>query len=474
MAGGILKNLLMPDRNHSSDSARTISILFNAGCVMVINLAFLLLYLKSFSALINHTYVREMWLLVNVCAVPALAMTSIGRHDQRAMVLDKVARSSIFAVIVHALCFMSLTAFLHLEEFSVLNYVFFYGMMLAGLLIFKISAAYVLKEYRRHGYNFIRVVIIGTGASAERLASAMLNDAGYGYKILAFFDDSPDRNLSVGKVYPMSELAGFVADNEVKQIFYTISGHHESLTEVIKVADDNCVDFYYVPQIPRTVARSFDLHAVGHIPVLSIRHNPLSFTLNRVAKRAFDIIVSGTFLCLYPLVYIPVAIGIKLGSPGPVYFRQERTGYLGRPFKCLKFRTMRVNAASDRVQATKDDPRKTPLGDFLRRSSIDELPQFINVLRGDMSIVGPRPHMLAHTEQYAELIDRYMLRHSVKPGITGWAQVNGYRGPTDELWKMERRVEYDVWYIENWSLLLDLKIMVRTVINALHHDENAF
>ena len=135
---------------------------------------------------------------------------------------------------------------------------------------------------------------------------------------------------------------------------------------------------------------------------------------------------------------------------------------------------MRVNAASDSCQATKNDPRKTRLGDFLRRTSIDELPQFINVWRGDMSIVGPRPHMLMHTEQYSELIDRYMLRHAVKPGITGWAQVNGYRGLTDELWKMERRVECDVWYIENWTLLLDVKIMVRTVMNTFRSDDNAF
>ena len=180
------------------------------------------------------------------------------------------------------------------------------------------------------------------------------------------------------------------------------------------------------------------------------------------------------FLLFYPLVYIPVAIAIKLSSPGPVYFRQERTGYLGDTFKCLKFRTMRVNANSDKYQATQNDPRKTRVGDFLRRTSIDELPQFINVWRGDMSIVGPRPHMLKHTEDYTRLVDSYMVRHAVKPGITGWAQVNGLRGLTDELWKMERRVEHDVWYIENWTFLLDLKIMVRTVINAVQGEKNAF
>ena len=153
---------------------------------------------------------------------------------------------------------------------------------------------------------------------------------------------------------------------------------------------------------------------------------------------------------------------------------RKRTGYKGKEFTCLKFRTMKVNTTSDTAQASKNDPRKTRVGDFLRRTSIDELPQFINVLRGDMSVVGPRPHMLAHTDQYSKLIDKYMVRHLIKPGITGWAQVNGYRGQTGQLWQMERRVEFDVWYIENWSFLLDLKIVMRTIVNALHGEENAF
>lgn len=424
---------------------------------------------------VNVSYLREMWVLVNVSAVPALAMGNMGRHEQRAMLLDKVVKTTLLAVVVHALFLLSLTTFLHLDDMRIRDYVFFYALMLVGLLIIRVAGAYALKEYRRRGYNYTRVVIVGSGANGERLAASLMNDSGFGYKILGFFDDIASVSPSVKKdIYPISSLRKFVAENDVRQIFYTLSGQNDILKEVIRIADDNCVEFYYVPQIPRTLARNFELHSVGHIPVLSIRHNPLKSTVNRIVKRTFDLVVSSLFLCIYPLIYIPVAIGIKAGSPGPVYFKQERTGYLGRSFKCLKFRTMKVNATSDSCQATKNDPRKTRLGEFLRHSSIDELPQFINVWRGDMSIVGPRPHMLMHTEQYAELIDRYMLRHAVKPGITGWAQVNGYRGPTDELWKMKRRVEYDVWYIENWSLLLDMKIMVRTVINAFRSDENAF
>lgn len=218
-----------------------------------------------------------------------------------------------------------------------------------------------------------------------------------------------------------------------------------------------------------------NLELLGNVPILYIREEPLRQVSNRFVKRAFDVAVSGAFLCtLFPVVYLFVALGIKLTSKGPVFFIQERSGENGRTFGCIKFRSMRVNDEADRVQATKNDPRKTRFGSFLRKSSIDELPQFINVLKGDMSIVGPRPHMLQHTELYSKLVNKYMVRHLIKPGITGWAQVTGYRGETHELSQMEGRVRRDIWYLENWSLLLDIRIMLLTVWNALKRDENAY
>lgn len=417
---------------------------------------------------------RELWLVVNVSFVPTLAWTAQRRHNMRAIVLDGVTRSTLLAVGTHALFFLSLIAFLGIRSVPVRAYVFYYGLMLVVLPLFRIAANIALKTYRRHGYNFARVVIVGTGATARRLYENMQRDSGYGYKVLGFFDDNPDEDFFADKVYPVDELESFVERNQVRQIFFTLSGHNAALARTIKIADDNVADFYYVPQIPHTLARRFELNSIGSLPVLSISRNPLKNYINRFIKRTFDIVVSSVFLCFYPLIYIPVAIAIKLSSPGPVYFRQERTGYLGKSFKCLKFRTMRVNDGADKCQATQNDPRKTRVGDFLRKTSLDELPQFINVWRGDMSIVGPRPHMLKHTEYYTHLVDRYMVRHVVKPGITGWAQVNGFRGLTDELWKMERRVEHDVWYIENWTFLLDLKIIVRTVMNVFHGEKNAF
>ncbi len=195
---------------------------------------------------------------------------------------------------------------------------------------------------------------------------------------------------------------------------------------------------------------------------------PLCMYRNRVFKRLFDIIISGLFLCtFYPFIYFVVGLLVKLSSPGSVYFRQIRTGINGESFECVKFRSMRVNSESDKIQATKNDPRKTKVGDFLRRSNIDELPQFINVWKGEMSIVGPRPHMLKHTEEYSRLINEYMIRHLIKPGITGWAQVRGYRGETRKLSEMEDRVKHDIWYLENWTFWLDIYIIIATVITML-------
>lgn len=185
--------------------------------------------------------------------------------------------------------------------------------------------------------------------------------------------------------------------------------------------------------------------------------------------------VSMVVLCtFFPIICLIVGLIIKLTSPGPIFFVQKRTGKDGKDFNCYKFRSMKVNKEADEKQATANDPRKTPFGNFIRNTSIDEIPQFINVLLGDMSLIGPRPHMVKHTEMYSELIDNYMDRHAVKPGITGWAQVTGLRGETKELSSMENRVKADIWYIKNWSFLLDMKILVKTFLTILLGDKNAY
>jgi putative colanic acid biosynthesis UDP-glucose lipid carrier transferase len=389
--------------------------------------------------------------------------------------MESVFMQALTNVGVHALLYLSLITLMRINIAPFKGYVTFYVLMTIGIVIWSLASRYWLKNYRRRGFNYTRVVIVGSNDIAVRLYEEMLNDDGFGYKVLGVFDKQrPNNALSELYVGTLDELDKFVKENAVDQIFVSISGNEENFTKAAKIADDNVTELYFVPQISKLVNRRFELYSLGCMPVLSTLHNPLKSLTNRCIKRAFDLLVSSIFLCFYPLIYIPIAIIIKLTSPGPIYFKQERTGYRGKTFYCLKFRSMHVNKESDKAQATKDDPRKTKFGNFLRRSSLDELPQFINVWKGDMSIVGPRPHMLKHTDEYSRIISQYMVRHVVKPGITGWAQVNGYRGLTDEVWKMEKRVEYDVWYIEHWTLALDLKIMFRTVTNAIHGEKNAF
>ena len=231
-----------------------------------------------------------------------------------------------------------------------------------------------------------------------------------------------------------------------------------------------------VPDFMRFITRSVSLSFLDNsIPIVSLREEPLRKGYNQLLKRTFDILVSlGFCLTIFPILFIILAPIIKYTSKGPIFFKQKRTGENGNEFYCLKFRTMEVNADADNVQATKGDSRVTPIGAFLRKTNLDEMPQFLNVLIGDMSIVGPRPHMLKHTEMYSQLIDKYMVRHFAKPGITGWAQVTGYRGETKELSEMEGRVKQDVWYIENWTFWLDIKIIFKTVKNMLKGEEKAY
>lgn len=417
-----------------------------------------------------------MWIYVNIGLVPVMFYEfRVHEHEYRVILLDRVFIKSIFKIGIDALFFLSLIAFFDKEGLPTRFYVTYYAMLGLVLPIWSIVSRKIIKKWRRRGYNYIRVAIVGANPTGKKLFEEMNADPGYGYRVLGFFDHE-DKKENFTRLYygNLSDLDSFVKEKDIDQIYFALPGNDECVTQVVKVADDNITEFFYVPLISQYVARNFHAENIGSIPVMPIRNNPLKQSYNKMLKRGFDLVFSSVALIFYPLIYIPVAIAIKFTSPGPIYFRQERTGYKGKPFVCLKFRSMAVNKDADSIQATKDDVRTTKIGEFIRKTSIDELPQFINVFKGDMSIVGPRPHMLKHTEEYSQLIDKYMVRHFIKPGITGYAQVNGYRGQTDELWKMEKRVENDVWYIEHWSFFLDLKIIVRTVLNAFKRDENAF
>ncbi|HEX2847988.1 MAG TPA: undecaprenyl-phosphate glucose phosphotransferase [Chitinophagaceae bacterium] len=251
---------------------------------------------------------------------------------------------------------------------------------------------------------------------------------------------------------------------------YLVTAH-----TLVEEAEKQCVKLKVVPDLNSVIAAHFQIRYMNDFPVLSLRQEPLENLHNRFKKRLFDIVFSSLVIILIlSWLYPIIALLIKLQSPGPVLFKQKRSGRNNKPFTCYKFRSMRVNKDSEKVQATKNDSRITPIGSFLRRSSLDELPQFFNVLKGEMSVVGPRPHMLAHTEQYRTIIDQFMVRHFLKPGITGWAQVSGFRGETKEVEQMEKRIQKDIWYLENWSLMLDIRIIYLTLYQVIRGDEKAY
>jgi putative colanic acid biosysnthesis UDP-glucose lipid carrier transferase len=281
----------------------------------------------------------------------------------------------------------------------------------------------------------------------------------------------------VGNLLPNTcEQIRRASERKVKDVYVSLSSDRMSEAgSLIEEAEKQCVRLRFVPDFSKSIDTPFKISYIGEFPVFSLRDEPLEIIDNRFKKRLADILFSSLVIVfllswLFPLI----ALIIKLESTGPVLFRQLRSGRDNSKFYCYKFRSMRVNSYSDTLQACKTDSRVTVFGKFIRKTSIDELPQFFNVLIGNMSVVGPRPHMVKHTEQYRSIINRYMVRHYLKPGITGWAQVNGFRGPTQNRELMERRVEHDIWYLNNWSIMLDVKIVFLTVINIVRGENNAY
>jgi putative colanic acid biosynthesis UDP-glucose lipid carrier transferase len=260
----------------------------------------------------------------------------------------------------------------------------------------------------------------------------------------------------------------------VREVYITLPlGSQPRIVELLEQLQGTTASLFFVPDVFGISIIQGRLQDMNGVPVVGILDTPFTGT-NELVKRISDIVLATLILLLISPILLAVAIGVKLSSPGPVIFKQRRNGLQGEEIIVYKFRSMRAMDNGPVVkQATKDDPRITPFGAFIRRTSLDELPQFINVLQGRMSIVGPRPHAVAHNEQYRQMIKAYMVRHKVKPGITGWAQVNGHRGETDTIDKMKARVEYDLEYLRNWSLGLDLQIIVRT-IRLMFFDRNAY
>ena len=347
------------------------------------------------------------------------------------------------------------------------------------ILGYRLTLRKFIKLYRSRGGNLRFVVLVGSSTNNRELFEELTSQNWAGYRVLGYFDHQPNPKFEGKCTYlgTPEQVVGYLKENQnVHFLFCCLpSAERELITPIINYCENNLVHFYSVPNVHNYLQNRVYFNMMGNVPYLSLRPDPLSRLGNKMIKRTFDIVFSLAFLCtIFPFIYILVAVITKITMPGPIFFKQKRNGLNDKEFYCYKFRSMRVNADADRVQATKDDPRKTKWGNIMRKTSIDELPQFINVLKGDMSVVGPRPHMLKHTEEYSQLINKYMVRHFVKPGITGWSQVTGFRGETKELKDMEGRIRGDIWYIEHWNFWLDIYIIYKTVANAIHGEKNAY
>jgi putative colanic acid biosynthesis UDP-glucose lipid carrier transferase len=353
------------------------------------------------------------------------------------------------------------------------NFIAFNGILLAATVILK---QYIFKQLlrliRKRGRNVRKLVIVGSGEVGQKFKSLLMANPEFGYEIAGFIDGEDGTNSNSTALGKITDLEGVLIENRIDDAVIALPlDRIELLNEVIRVCDRTAVKSYIIPDYFRFISNKFKVDLFGDFPIITVRTNPLEEAQLRFIKRVFDISFSLFISVLFLWWLLPIiAILVKLDSKGPSFFTQKRVGRNNAEFSCIKFRTMSMEATQvSRSTAPVElgDERITRIGKILRRMSLDEIPQFINVLAGDMAVVGPRPHTLAFNESYTEMVEEIKLRHRIKPGITGWAQIHGLRGDVtdqeDNKLRTRKRVEYDIWYIENWSLWLDIQIILETV-----------
>ena len=450
--------------------------------VILLNVALFISFYLRYGELryIHIGEIRTVCLLSNVFWIMLLLYKESFRIIRMERI-ESILYRTIRLLLIHIAIIAILITVLKYDKVSPLRLMYFYGIFFVLLVGFRVFFMKLLKYVRYRGYNFRNVLIVGANSMGERMNRILSKDLTNGYRVMGFFDNDIDADepLNAPVLGGFEDVEQYLSDNRIDEMYVAL---HINKIATINMLTTLCerymVRIRYIPdfqQYTKTNRVQVSFYGNGNIPVLMLRKEPLEIPLNRIMKNIFDfcfslLVIVFVFSWLFPILILL----IKLDSPGPIFFVQMRSGRDNKSFPCYKFRTMYVNDKADKVQATRNDSRITRVGAFLRRTSLDELPQFFNVLMGKMSVVGPRPHMLSHTEQYSELIDNFLVRHYAKPGITGWAQVNDFRGETKELADMESRVEYDIWYIENWSFLLDIKIIFMTVLNMFQGEKNAF
>lgn len=417
---------------------------------------------KGLNTLSFHFFISVTWIIL----AWNLAFYEVYRFTKEFQIIGKLFRQYLLFLIFN---FAYLGFFYKFSEPSqMIKYI---SLSLVLVAFEKFSVYYLLRKFRvTFGGNFRRVVIVGSGKEVSQLVNFFNENPDYGYKLESVFDPKQERKNDFETIFQ------YITKNKIDEVYCSLSSlSNTDLNKFVDYTDNNLKKLKLLPDNKSVLSRNLILDYYGIIPIVSLRNIPLDKRSGQIIKRVFDVFFS-IIIILFVLSWLTplMAILIKIESRGPVFFKQKRNGLNYEEFFCYKFRSMRLNPIADLEQVQKNDPRVTKIGAFMRKTSIDELPQFFNVLLGDMSVVGPRPHMVSHTEMYAKSVDKFMVRHFIKPGITGLAQTSGYRGEVENEKDIINRVKYDIFYLENWSILLDIKIVVLTILNAIRGEEKAY
>lgn len=450
--------------------ARLFQIIIILGDLLVLNLCFLFAgYLRFDEIRIRETEYYDYYVQLAVFFnISWLFLTFLFRtYDTRRSLEPRKATGKVLnAFSIHLFILLLFLVSLKKDEYSRLFLIYFYSSFLVLLLPWRFYFLRILQSLRKRGLNYRKVLLVGEGSPVSLFSSRVAQHSEYGLKIVGYYADQPVAEIPCDG--DESGAVKYLENNEVDEVYCAFPPGDPRVMKWFRIADEHVVRFRLLPDLGLAYAPSVEIDYYHDVPILLHRKEPLEYLHNRLLKRTGDVLVSLlVILLVFPWLMPILALAVRLSGRGPIFFRQKRTGLADHEFSILKFRSMQVNTLADEKQATEDDPRITAIGRFMRRHNLDELPQFFNVLKGEMSVVGPRPHMLAHTAAYREMIDRYMVRHFARPGITGLSQISGLRGETRTPEEMAERVKTDVYYIENWSILLDLKIIAITAFKTL-------
>ena len=429
----------------------------------IINGLALFYFFKTIDPFVYVALVSAAWVVLSIFS----KFYEVYRYTREVTIISLILRQMVLFVLI-IFAFSGFYHQLNLDSGAIIKYVLISFILIT---VFKFALYYLLQKYRiAFGGNYRITVILGKNKQTVALEKFFTQNPEYGYmhKKTFNFKDKSETNLDA--------CFQFIKDELVDEIYCSISELTNSqLNQIIDFADNNLKILKFLPDNKDIYSKKLKYEYYDYTPILSLRNIPLEDSVNQFVKRTFDILFSSAVIVFLLSWLTPIlAILIRIESKGPIFFKQSRNGFNYKEFDCYKFRSMTPNKNAHLYQATRDDLRVTKIGKFIRKTSIDELPQFFNVLFGDMSVVGPRPHMVSHTNMYAKRIDKFMVRHFVKPGITGLAQVSGFRGEIETDKDIINRVKYDIFYIENWSVLLDAKITFQTALNALKGEEKAY